>query len=103
LLTQPLTELSVEAEATHIPTGFEVSVSGFEPGTTIHARDVVLPSGVTLVTDPDAIVLSAQGAPTEDQLEAELSEATADAGGGNAPAAPSDAGEDEAAAETPAE
>jgi large subunit ribosomal protein L25 len=97
LLTQPLTELSVEAEATHIPTGFEVAVEGIEPGVTIYARDIELPNGVTLVTDPDAIVLSAQGAQTAEQVEAELAGAEADAG------ITHDAPQSDSAAETPAE
>lgn len=97
LLTQPLTELSVEAEATHIPTGFEVAVEGIEPGVTIYARDIELPTGVTLVTDPDSIVLSAQGAQTAEQVEAELAGAEADAG------ITHDAPQGDSAGETPAE
>jgi large subunit ribosomal protein L25 len=80
LLNHLLTQISVEAEATHIPQGFEVSVEGLEVGTTITASQVPLPAGVTLVTDPDAVVLSALAAPTAAQAEADLAEATAGTG-----------------------
>jgi large subunit ribosomal protein L25 len=72
--------LSVEAEATNIPTGFEVSVEGLRPGSQIHASDVQLPEGATLVTDPDALVVNVTAAPTVEQLEAELAEAEAEVG-----------------------
>jgi large subunit ribosomal protein L25 len=57
LLDQQLVQIAVEAEATHLPTGVDVDVEGMEIGTTVHARDIALPSGSTLVTDPDAMVL----------------------------------------------
>jgi large subunit ribosomal protein L25 len=72
--------LSVEAEATNIPTGFEVSVDGLRAGSQIHASDVQLPDGATLVTDPDALVVNVTAAPTAEQLEAELAEAEAEVG-----------------------
>ncbi|GAA1739336.1 50S ribosomal protein L25/general stress protein Ctc [Microcella frigidaquae] len=49
--------VSVEAEATHIPESITVSVEGLEEGAQIHARDLALPKGTTLVTDPDALVV----------------------------------------------
>ena len=70
----------VEAEATNIPTGVDVSVEGLAVGDQIHAKDVALPAGVTLVTDPDALVVNVTAAPTAEQLEAELAEAEAEAG-----------------------
>jgi len=80
LVTTDLNTLSVEAEATHIPTGFEVSVDGLNVGDQIHAKDVQLPSGVTLVTDPDTLLVNVTAAPTAEQLEAELAEAEAEVG-----------------------
>lgn len=50
--------LTVEAEATHIPASLTVSVEGLEEGAQIHAGDVKLPSGTTLVTDPEALVIN---------------------------------------------
>ncbi len=50
--------LTVEAEATHIPESVTVSVEGLEEGAQIHASDVELPKGTTLVTDPEALVIN---------------------------------------------
>ena len=50
--------LTVEAEATHIPESLTVSVEGLEEGAQIHAGDVTLPAGTTLVTDPEALVIN---------------------------------------------
>ena len=72
--------LSVEAEATHLPTGFDVPVDGLPAGSQVHAKDVQLPDGVTLVTDPEALVVNITAAPTSEQVEADLAEAEADAG-----------------------
>ena len=57
LLDQQLVQISVEAEATHLPDGVNVDVEGMEIGTAVHAGDIALPSGTTLVTDPEALVL----------------------------------------------
>jgi large subunit ribosomal protein L25 len=72
--------LAVEAEATHIPTGLEVSVERLRAGSQIHASDVTLPPGATLITDPEALVVNITAAQTEEQLEAELAEAEAEVG-----------------------
>jgi len=77
-LDQPL--LAIEAEATNLPTGVEVSIAGLKAGTQIHASDVTLPGGVTLATDPGILVVNITAAPTVDQLEAELAEAEAEVG-----------------------
>lgn len=50
--------VSLEAEATHIPESVSVSVEGLEDGAQIHARDLVLPKGSSLITDPDALVVN---------------------------------------------
>lgn len=49
--------LSVEAEATHLPELVEVSIEGLESGSHVYARDVQLPAGSTLLTDPDQAVV----------------------------------------------
>ncbi len=49
--------LHLEAEATHIPEFVTVSVAGLEAGTQIHAKDVTLPKGSTLLGDPEVLVL----------------------------------------------
>ena len=74
LLDQQMVRLSVEAEATQIPQGITVDVEGMEIGASVHARDLELPSGVTLAADPEALVLHVLAAPTAEQIEAELGE-----------------------------
>ena len=51
------TTLTVEAEATHIPENLVLSIEGLEEGTQIHAGQVELPKGTTLITDPEALVV----------------------------------------------
>ena len=74
------TTLAVETEATHIPSGVEVSVEGLKVGDQIHARDVTLPSGTTLVTDPENLIVNVVAATTAEELDAELAEAEAELG-----------------------
>jgi large subunit ribosomal protein L25 len=57
VLDQSMNTISVLTEATHIPTGFEVSVDKKDEGYQVFARDVVLPEGVELAGDPDQLVL----------------------------------------------
>jgi len=97
LLDQQLIQVAVEAEATNIPQGIEVDVEGMEIGSAVHASDLVLPSGVTLAVDPEALVLHVLAAPTAEQIEAELGEVPAE----EAPAAPEPV--EEAAAESAAQ
>jgi large subunit ribosomal protein L25 len=57
MLDQPLVQIAVQAEATNIPRGIDVDVEGMEIGSAVHASDLVLPRGVTLEADPEALVL----------------------------------------------
>ncbi|HEY0934155.1 MAG TPA: 50S ribosomal protein L25/general stress protein Ctc [Trebonia sp.] len=74
VLDQQLVQLSVEAEATNLPDGVDLDVEGAEIGTTIHAKDIELPSGTTLVTDPEALVLHVVAQQSQAQYDAELGE-----------------------------
>jgi large subunit ribosomal protein L25 len=58
-------------------------VQGMEVGTAVHAKDIALPQGTSLVGDPDALVLHVIAAPTADLGEAAEGEA---AEGAEAPA-----------------
>jgi len=93
LLDQQMVRLSVEAEATQIPQAITVDVEGMEIGAAVHARDLELPGGVTLVAEPEALVLHVLAAPTAEQIEAELGEAPAAEEVPAAPEAVPDAGE----------
>ncbi len=93
LLDQQLMTVSVEAEATNIPTGVDVDVEGMEIGTSVHAKDLVLPDGTTLSTDPEALVLHVVEPAAEAAAEAE--EAAAQAEGAEEVPAPVEAAAEE--------
>lgn len=58
VLDQPIHSLSVEALAVSLPDSIRVNIGEMQIGSMLHARDIVLPPGVTLKADPDAVVLS---------------------------------------------
>jgi large subunit ribosomal protein L25 len=72
--------IQLEAEATHIPEAIEIDIEGAEIGTQIHASDLTLPSGSTLLTDPETLVVNVTQQQSQESLEAELEEAEAEAG-----------------------
>ena len=72
--------VQVEAEATNIPEQIEVSVEGAEVGTQVLASQLELPDDVTLLADPDLLIVNVVAQVTAEQLEAELEEAEAEAG-----------------------
>lgn len=80
LLNLENTTISVEAEATNLPTGFEVNIEGLEIGSQFSAGDVELPAGSALITDPESTVLIIAEAPTAEELEAEVAEAAEELG-----------------------
>jgi large subunit ribosomal protein L25 len=71
LVTQDATTIEIEAEALSIPENLTVSIEGAEEGTQILAGAVPLPSGVTLVSDPEMLVVNIVAAPSAEDLEAE--------------------------------
>lgn len=78
------TTVSVEAEATNIPESIEVSIEGAEEGTQIHAKDLELPPGTSLVADEDLLVVNVVTAPTAEDLDAEAPEGEAAEGAAEA-------------------
>lgn len=52
-----LTSLTVLAEATHIPAGLTVDITGMTVGDSVTAAQVVLPRGTTLDGDPEQVVV----------------------------------------------
>jgi large subunit ribosomal protein L25 len=96
LVTQDATTIEIEAEALSIPEGLTVSIEGAEEGTQILAGDVSLPSGVTLISDPEMLVVNIVAAPSAEEMDAE--------GGGEEAAEPAaEAGEDTGESESEAE
>jgi large subunit ribosomal protein L25 len=87
-----LNTVAIEADATALPDTIEVDVTGRSAGQNITAADLVLPRGATLITDPEALVIGFLGAPTAEQLDAELAEAEAEAGIEREESAPAEGG-----------
>ena len=58
MLVQELDALRVEADVLEIPEEITVSVEGLEAGTAIHAGDITLPEGLTLVDDAELLVFN---------------------------------------------
>ena len=80
VVTTGHTTLEVEVEATNIPEFLMVSVEGLKAGTMIHASDVTLPEGATLVTDGEALVVNVSQQIAQEALDEELAEAEAESG-----------------------
>jgi large subunit ribosomal protein L25 len=80
LVVTETSTISVEAEATHIPEYVEVSIEGLTVGDQIFAKDLQVPSGSTVLLDDDVLIVNVTHAPTAEEVDAELSEAEADAG-----------------------
>jgi large subunit ribosomal protein L25 len=64
--------VSLEVEATHIPTDIEVDVTGLEVGSTVTAKDLALPKGAVFAGDPDHLILSIAATPSQAALDASL-------------------------------
>jgi large subunit ribosomal protein L25 len=71
--TLDATTLDLEVEATNIPENVVVNIEGAEDGTHVLAKDVQLPSGATLVSDPETLVV-AVSTPTAADLGEEQAE-----------------------------
>ncbi len=69
--------VAVEAEATHIPETIEVDVEGLEDGTHITAADLRLPSGTTLIADPELLIVAISVPSSTLAAEEEIAEADA--------------------------
>ncbi len=80
LTVTELNTVSIEADATAIPDAFEISVEDAEVGFQVFAKDLALPTGATLLTDADQLVVNVIHAPTAAEVDAELEEAEAEVG-----------------------
>lgn len=56
LLMHPVSEVTVECKLRDLPSEIVVSVTDLDVGGIIHAGEMALPAGVTLASDPKAIV-----------------------------------------------
>ena len=57
LAMQDANTLSLEVEATHIPESVSVSIEGLTEGAHVLAKDVELPKGASLLSDPELLVV----------------------------------------------
>ncbi|OBG17508.1 50S ribosomal protein L25/general stress protein Ctc [Mycolicibacterium celeriflavum] len=71
LVTQEANTIEVEADVQSIPENLTVSVEGADVGTQFTAGAIELPSGVTLVSDPELLVVNVVAAPTAEEMEGE--------------------------------
>jgi large subunit ribosomal protein L25 len=92
VLSQSITEITVEALPMEVPAAVEFDVSEIHLGESAHLSQVVLPEGVTLVDDGETVFVSVTTPTVEVEPEAEAAE-----GEGEAPAG--EAAAEEAAAE----
>lgn len=83
--------ISVEAEATSIPSELTVDLDKATPGTQVHAGDLVLPAGTTLMLEADALVANV----VTPQVEAEPEPVDVELAEGETPAEDEASEEDE--------
>jgi large subunit ribosomal protein L25 len=77
IVEQPLHDLEVECLAIAIPESIRVNISALHLGEAIHVKDVTVPEGVTVLSDPDAIVVHVVAPAGEPEPTAAPVEATA--------------------------
>lgn len=77
LVVQDANTVEIEADALSIPEQITVDVEGKTAGTSVHGSDLVLPEGVTLITDPEALIVAVNEAPTAADLEGDTREEAA--------------------------
>jgi large subunit ribosomal protein L25 len=98
ILTHILRELKVECLPESIPETIKIDVSNLDVGHNLHVRDIEVPDGVTVLSNPDETICSVNLAEAEKSKEPEEEEAAAaaeeEAVAGEAPAGgPADAKE----------
>jgi large subunit ribosomal protein L25 len=71
LVNQDANTISLEAEATHIPESIVVSIEGAEDGFSLLAKDLTLPTGSTLITDGDTLIVAVSTAAEQDLGESD--------------------------------
>lgn len=93
VLSQTITEITVEALPMEVPAAVEFDVSDLHLGASAHLSQVVLPEGVALVDDGETVFVSVTMPTVETEPETEAAE-----GVEGEPAAEAETGEAEAAA-----
>jgi large subunit ribosomal protein L25 len=57
ILDQTMRELEVSVDPSAMPNHIDIDVSALNVGDSIHVRDIKLPAGITVLSDPDASVV----------------------------------------------
>jgi len=78
-VNQDMNTLSIEAEATNIPERIVINIDGKEDGYFLFAKDVVLPAGSSLISEPDLLVVAVTSAVEADLGDADAAESAAPA------------------------
>ncbi|MFQ6034352.1 MAG: 50S ribosomal protein L25 [Sedimentisphaerales bacterium] len=74
IIAEHTDHLEIECKATDIPESIVVSVKDINVGDALHARDIQLPDGVKLVSDPETLIVTCSlvaAAKTTEELEEE--------------------------------
>jgi large subunit ribosomal protein L25 len=87
--------ISLEVEATHIPERVVVDIEGLTEGVHITAKDLVLPSGATLLSDPDLLIVGITHPQAASAADQEADAALAAEGAAQSAAAAAAAEDDE--------
>ena len=77
VVTQDASTIEIEAEALSIPEQLTLSIEGAQEGTQFLASQVPLPSGITLISDPDMLVVNVVSPQAEEETEDEAAEGEA--------------------------
>ena len=95
ILVQALDHLAVEALPTAVPSAFEVDVSGLEAiDQSLHVSDLPVPDGVSVLTDPELVVVKVAAPAVEKATAAEEAAAEAAAEAATGEAAAGESGEE---------
>jgi large subunit ribosomal protein L25 len=100
LVTQDTNTIEIEADVQAIPDHLTVSVEGVDIGTQFTAGSISLPSGVSLVSDPEMLVVNVVSAPTAEDMEGEAAGEEAEVAEGEAAAEGAEAAEEAPAEES---
>jgi len=75
IVETPTDQIEIECRVTDIPESIPVSIRELEVGQSLHARDIQLPEGVKLISDPEMLVVlchMVSVAKTTEELEEEM-------------------------------
>ncbi len=74
VLSQDMWEIEVECLPTEIPENLEVQVEGLDMNDAIHVKDLTPPAGVTILDDPEHVVVAVKPPHAEEEPEEEEGE-----------------------------